>query len=611
MFAGFGPSIAQEWQCGNENTTLPEGILKEYLSASEREIQRNPYSTDILPIKFHIVQPNSGSGGYPASQLNTIINILNDYFYWVDIQFEQCGEPNYIANSALYDFNTNDIGYINGNFNFDNTVNIYLVNSLFAAGAGYLGGIGMFPWQSEELIVVTNNDAPTPLIAHEMGHFLGLLHTHETANGYEFVNGSNCGVAGDLICDTPADPNLSGWTSNCQYVGSFTDPLGWYYQPDPGNVMSYNIAWCLTHFSNQQISVMNYYYDNTYSNFQCNTGGNNGSDISLYAPISYSPNPIDCDGPLSIYTNFINTGNSTFYGDFAAVLFDAGGNFTEVALINTGPEGLQAGYVYNNNLEFSSTGLNLSPGTYSLGMFYTPTGGSPIAVNPGNYQNFIDVPVSCGGGNDAAQICISSNIQVNPNPLISNGPVSVTYQVRNQGSQPFAGTFSADYHNAGNGEWLDYIEELSGVVVCGGCTQNLTFSSSNVPLTPGNYQITAWLQPNGGNWSVVDGCNFGNTVSISVVGSGTTSTESIDVEEKRVSCYPNPVKNMLTIDIPHEAYTKASLEIYNASGQLVHAITAIDKPLLHLNVQDWASGLYLYRFVLEEKAESGRFSVVK
>ncbi len=42
-------------------------------------------------------------------------------------------------------------------------------------------------------------------IAHEMGHYFGLLHTHETANGTELVNGTNCGTAGDLLCDTPAD----------------------------------------------------------------------------------------------------------------------------------------------------------------------------------------------------------------------------------------------------------------------------------------------------------------------------------------------------------------------------------------------------------------------
>jgi hypothetical protein len=41
-----------------------------------------------------------------------------------------------------------------------------------------------------------------------MGHFLGLLHTHEDSFGKENVDGTNCRTAGDLLCDTKADPGF-------------------------------------------------------------------------------------------------------------------------------------------------------------------------------------------------------------------------------------------------------------------------------------------------------------------------------------------------------------------------------------------------------------------
>ena len=46
------------------------------------------------------------------------------------------------------------------------------------------------------------------VLAHELGHNIGLFHTHESPK--EFVDGSNCIQAGDRVCDTNADPNIQG-----------------------------------------------------------------------------------------------------------------------------------------------------------------------------------------------------------------------------------------------------------------------------------------------------------------------------------------------------------------------------------------------------------------
>lgn len=77
-----------------------------------------------------------------------------------------------------------------------------------------------------------------------MGHCLGLYHTHETAFGREYVLRVNCTSAGDLICDTPADPNFN---YSCSYNGNARDPIGMIYTPDPKNIMSYST--CTEFFS--------------------------------------------------------------------------------------------------------------------------------------------------------------------------------------------------------------------------------------------------------------------------------------------------------------------------------------------------------------------------
>lgn len=94
---------------------------------------------------------------------------------------------------------------------------------------------------------------------HEIGHCLGLLHTFETANGTECPNGSNCGSAGDLICDTPADfAGSQGFGSSCNFNGMQTidcDGNTFNYNPPTLNIMSY-WASCYSEFTADQATRM-------------------------------------------------------------------------------------------------------------------------------------------------------------------------------------------------------------------------------------------------------------------------------------------------------------------------------------------------------------------
>jgi hypothetical protein len=80
-------------------------------------------------------------------------------------------------------------------------------------------------------------------LVHEFGHYFGLLHTFDTQNGVETVNGDNCATAGDMICDTPADPGpmyaVYVNQSTCE-MADFREPVtGLMYRPMINNFMSY------------------------------------------------------------------------------------------------------------------------------------------------------------------------------------------------------------------------------------------------------------------------------------------------------------------------------------------------------------------------------------
>lgn len=111
-----------------------------------------------------------------------------------------------------------------------NAINIYFVEDVDKGGAatGILTTITTFPTVSIARSANGTNIFNTLVLAHEIGHCLGLWHTHTTTNGVENIvrtgPTANCLSTGDLLCDTPADPDLNISTTNvndatCLYIG--------------------------------------------------------------------------------------------------------------------------------------------------------------------------------------------------------------------------------------------------------------------------------------------------------------------------------------------------------------------------------------------------------
>ena len=134
-------------------------------------------------------------------------------------------------------------------------INVYVVGSIIpAVEAGFAGKVDNF-------MVLSHACTSDPKCwSHEMGHFFSLAHTFDTSGGLEFVNGSNCQIAGDSICDTPADINPAPVNGSCQWIGTNKDPNGDYYTPIIGNIMSYHPSPCKTPFTIGQLNKMLNWY---------------------------------------------------------------------------------------------------------------------------------------------------------------------------------------------------------------------------------------------------------------------------------------------------------------------------------------------------------------
>lgn len=103
----------------------------------------------------------------------------------------------------------------------------------------------------------------TTTLAHELGHFLGLCHTHEQQEAAPFTASRNaatgelesceasCRGRGDGVCDTPFDPGPEA----CAYDSGCRSACGVAAEPDVQNLMSY-YTYCRTAFSNEQRALM-------------------------------------------------------------------------------------------------------------------------------------------------------------------------------------------------------------------------------------------------------------------------------------------------------------------------------------------------------------------
>lgn len=198
-------------------------------------------------IVAHVVLDENGSPAVEEEEIRTSVEEVNVYFEPICVSFEVC-EVRTISN---YQFNMlnkeEELDRVHIENHVANRINAYYVTEIGEGGAvlgcANLNGI-IRP--NGGGIVLRTPDLIT--LAHEIGHYFGLLHTFEGA-GAELVNGSNCATAGDQICDTPADPfveeeDIENYVQDCRFISLKRDANGEYYRPDVGNIMSYYPCAC-------------------------------------------------------------------------------------------------------------------------------------------------------------------------------------------------------------------------------------------------------------------------------------------------------------------------------------------------------------------------------
>ena len=250
--------------CGTPSPTPPAWIFQKTSYAPSKIIQNATTTIVTLNVFIHIVRSTNGQQGLSNNINPSIISSLNNAYLNSNIQFFLVGSD-YVDNDYYYQ---NIIKKESQLFNVNSqpdAINIYVLGTTtICSYAGIAQNIPATAYIVHGLYFNTTS------LPHEMGHCLGLYHTHHgTVNEggdinqcAELVNGSNSATCGDYISDTPADPN--SWSSNsCNYTGAIKDSNGQSYNPNPSNFMAYSYKPCRNLFSALQSQRMNDFIANT------------------------------------------------------------------------------------------------------------------------------------------------------------------------------------------------------------------------------------------------------------------------------------------------------------------------------------------------------------
>ncbi|MFZ4427818.1 MAG: GEVED domain-containing protein [Saprospiraceae bacterium] len=338
-----------------------------------------------LPVQFHVVRSATGQTDVTNSTLERAVVVLNEYFANAGLRFFQCASVKYIDDNTLRNFFISQQSALVARSYVANVVNIYCVPTIEGGG---VGGYTYLPGSRQpDLIVMDDGLLTSTTLTHEMGHFFGLLHTHGMANcgnvlpaTDELVDGSNCSTAGDLVCDTPADPGLLGIgcaqyqvDASCNYTGLALDARGQPFSPDVRNIMSYSRSSCRSRLSPGQYSRINATYLRFRTYLACKDSVGpvvaGTAFLSMESPHLLQPNPVKADMPFSVSVQLKNTGSGGFKGKIRMVLFSKLDQQLGIIGTTTLADTLRPAAV-TTMLPFSNAGLKLGTDTYKIGVYF-------------------------------------------------------------------------------------------------------------------------------------------------------------------------------------------------------------------------------------------------
>lgn len=120
--------------------------------------------------------------------------------------------------------------------------------------------------------------------------------------------------------------------------------------------------------------------------------------------------------------------------------------------------------------------------------------------------------------NGDTDIKLNSSINIEPNPIVQNSPVTIKVHITNHGSGNFVGNFAAALHTS-SGEFIGDIERQDNQLLEAGKEAKYTFYNSNVSFDPGDYQLQIKYESTaaGLTWDIIPENSYTNPQIVQIV----------------------------------------------------------------------------------------------
>jgi len=284
----------------------------------------------LVRVYFHIVTNDDGSNApiTPDEIVTEFATLLGTYAS-NNLCFLNAG-TDYVRNTflnTLFNADNDPEGTFFSPYQVPQCINVFYTqkingnNTACNPPCGY-GGIALGGIPGTFFLVGKSNIGSGSSISHEMGHSLGLLHTFETASGFEKIDGSNASFTGDKVTDTPADPYAYNGTpcflfgsNQCTFIGIC---------PDSNNAINYSPPYTnlMAYWWNGKSDVTGFFV-NCYPNLVTTNGqfSRANSFLASYFPL------IGCSSAANVTQSGISV-TSGYYMNSAINTFTTSGSVT-------------------------------------------------------------------------------------------------------------------------------------------------------------------------------------------------------------------------------------------------------------------------------------------
>ncbi|MCP9767502.1 T9SS C-terminal target domain-containing protein [Lacihabitans sp. LS3-19] len=348
---------SQSW-CGLPEVTEEQKqmLLQSTINNSYLQKARKG-TTYVIYVKPKIINSPSANPLLETTQVIELINKLNEIFSSINLKFVVEGNfVQKIYDEQFYNLKTAEDGSLKAKYNSDDAINLYFTHTIIKPDLAQLNGYTSLPNLSKgsNTIILSYLDNTVSqfaflkdkIIAHEFGHYFGLLHTYQDSNNSDINKrelvtrgiGANCNTAGDQLCDTPADPfervpSIFSIDCESKIPNTIYDFNGDYYTPPVDNFMSYQTK-CGFSFTPMQFQKMESglnirlspqaEYDIT-------------KDVSNFVSIDYLEKTVFCQGEEMII-DFVKNGNYDLKNELSIEVSDKNGlnfrNFSNFEIIS-------------------------------------------------------------------------------------------------------------------------------------------------------------------------------------------------------------------------------------------------------------------------------------